>query len=126
MIGLGSDKNGYLSSHILLEGCRGGSSAVHLPVKDTGGEERAGNLLDVRRQHLGGAGKTYLNFIRTLLLHLWLVGTSKCPANITSGVSDVGTNREIAFALVVDQSSQDVWHHLETYILRNGVRSVCI
>ena len=123
MNGLGSDKNGYLSSHILLEGCRGGSSAVHLPVKDTGGEERAGNLLDVRRQHLRG---TSLNSIRMLLLHLWLVGTSKCPANITSGVSDVGTNREIAFALVVDQSSQDVWHHLETYTLRNGVRSVCI
>ena len=56
-----------------------------------------------------------------LLQHLWFVGTSKCPANITSGVSDVGTNREIAFALVVDQSSQDVWHHLETYILRYGV-----
>ena len=44
--------------------------------------------------------------------HLRLIGTCKGPADIACGISDVGSNGKVALALVINQSCQDVWHHL--------------
>ena len=41
-----------LSPDILLKSSGGSAPAVHFSVKDAGGEEGAGNLLHIRRQHL--------------------------------------------------------------------------
>ena len=44
---------------------------------------------------------------------LGLIGTCKCPADITCSISYVGANGKVALTLVINQSCQDVWHNLE-------------
>ena len=117
---LTSLQNFYLSSHILLKSSGGSSPTVHFSVKDAGGEQSAGNLLHIRRQHLKMKYSVKISFLKGILYNLGLVGACKGPADIAGSISYVGPNGKVALALVIDQSCQDVWHHLGQMVVQHN------
>ena len=48
---------------------------------------------------------------------LGLIGACKRPADVACSISYVGANGKVALTLVINQSCQDVWHHLRHFVL---------